>query len=80
MFNSVTPRLVKSYQEMLLKDAQGPRWVRVATAKSPRRWERILVRVGEFMILVGSSLLERYKPALPCGPEVRPTASGKASI
>lgn len=80
MNNPQTPLSVKAYQEMLLKDAQGPYRVRVAKVRGPRSWERMLVRVGEFMILVGSRLLERYKPALPCSPDTCPTAAGEASV
>jgi hypothetical protein len=75
-----TPLAVKAYQEMLLKDAQGRYRVRVARAGGPRSWERMVVRVGEIMILVGSRLLERNKPALPCGPDACTTAAGKASV
>ncbi len=80
MYHPQTPLSVKPYQEMLLKDAQGHHQVRAAKANSPRPWERTLVSVGEFMVLVGSRLQDRYKPSLPCGPEVCPPAPGKASV
>ena len=80
MHSPQTPLSVKAYQEMLLKDAQRTHRVRVANAKSPRPWERILASVGELLILMGSRLLERYTPAMPSGPEVCRTATGKASV
>ena len=80
MHHPQTLSSVRPYQEMLLRDAQGPNWGHVARVRSPRPWERILASVGEFMILAGSRLQERYEPTLPCGPEVCPPAAGKASV
>ena len=80
MHSPQTPLSVKGYQEILLRDAQGPHRAPLAKARNPRPWERILATVGELLILVGSKLLDRYQPALPNGSEVCSMATGEAGV
>jgi hypothetical protein len=78
MNNSMTPELVRAYQEELLREAAQGR-VDIATkVPTPGLWAHVLVRAGTVLISIGSMLVERYRPVLVGGSCVCPDATRKA--
>ena len=80
MYYPMLPTSAMAHHESRLKKAKREYLVRSARAGSPRFHERFLARVGGTLASVGTSLLERYEPALAAGPEVSATAAGQTDF
>ena len=77
MYYPMLPTLAMYYHESRLKEAKQEYLVRSARVRGSRFHERFLARVGGALASAGTSLLERYEPALAVGPEVSATAAGQ---
>jgi hypothetical protein len=75
MFYPMTPTSALAYHEGCLKENKHEYLVRSARAARPQFRARFLARVGGALASAGTSLLERYEPALAAGPEVSATAA-----
>ena len=80
MYYPMLPTSAMAYHESRLKEAKQEYLVRSARAGGPRFHERFLARVGGALASAGTSLLERYEPALAAGPEVSATVAGQADF
>lgn len=80
MYYPVTPTSAMAYYEGRWKENKHEYLVRSARAARPRLYARFLARVGGALASVGTSLLERYEPALAAGPEVSATAAGQTDF
>jgi hypothetical protein len=80
MYYPMTPTSAMAYQEGRLKENKNEHLVRASGAARPRIHARFLARVGGALASAGTSLLERYEPALPSGREVSATAAGQADF
>lgn len=80
MYYPMLPTLAMAYQEGRLKEAKREYLVRSARAGGPRFHERFLARVGGALASAGTTLLERYGPALTAGPEASATAIGQTDF
>jgi len=78
MYNSNTPRLARAYQEELLREAEQSRAEKSAKTPQSGLWTHVLIRVGEVLISIGSTLVERSGPMLAGGSGVCPDATRKA--
>ena len=80
MYYPMLPTSAMEYHESRLKKAKHEYLVRSARAGRPQFHARFLARVGEALASTGTSLLERYEPALAAGPEVSATAAGQTDF
>ena len=75
MHYPMLPTSAMAYHEARLEEAKRGYWVKCARAARPRFHARLLARIGGTLAAIGTSLLERYEPALAAGPEVPATAA-----
>lgn len=75
MYYPMTPTLAMAYQQDRLRGNEQKFLVR---ASRPRLYARLLARVGRALASAGTSLRERYEPALAAGSEMSVTAAGQA--
>mgnify|MGYP001816012745 CR=1 FL=1 len=80
MYYPMLPTSAMAYHESRLKKAKRGYLVRSAKAAGPKFHERFLARVGGALDSAGTSLIERYEPALAAGPEVSATAAGQTDF
>ena len=80
MYYPMLPTSAMDYHESRLKRAKREYLIKSARAGGPRFHERFLARVGGTLASVGTSLLERYEPALAAGPEVSATTAGQTDF
>ena len=80
MYYPMLPTSAMEYHESRLKKAKHEYLVRSARAGRPQFHARFLARVGGALASAGTSLLERYEPALAAGPEVSATAAGQTDF
>ena len=80
MYYPMLPTSAMDYHESRLKENKHEYLVRSARAGRPRFHARFLARVGGALASAGTSLLERYEPALTSGPEVSATAAGQTDF
>jgi hypothetical protein len=80
MYYPMLPTLAMAYHEGRLKRAKQEYLVRSARAARPKLHVRFMARVGVALASAGTSLLERYEPALAAGPEVSATAAGQTDF
>ena len=80
MYYPMLPTSAMAYHEARLEEARRGYLVRSIRAPRPRFHARLLAHVGGALASVGTSLLERYEPALAAGPEVSATAAVQADL
>ena len=80
MYYPMLPTSAMDYHKGRLKEAKREYLVRSARAGGPKFHARLLARVGGTLASAGTSLLERYEPALAAGPEVSATATGQTDF
>ena len=80
MHYPMLPTSAMAYHEGRLKEAKRGYQVRSARARGPRFHVRLLARVGGALASAGTSLLERYEPALAAGSEVSATAAAQTDF
>jgi hypothetical protein len=74
----LTPSMARAYQESLLQETKKGRPVKGPLPPRPGLVGRLLLRLGNIFISLGTKLRARYEPAIcPC-PEIYPSAAGKA--
>jgi hypothetical protein len=66
--------IAKEHQKDMLEEVKKCRMLKALRAKRPRLQERLLVRVGDFLISAGLRLKERYQSEM-C-PELEAYQSG----
>ncbi len=68
MLSLLTPLLARAHQEALLEEAKGNQMVARAGEYSPRLEERVLVRLGAWLVSIGLRLQARYRPEMRTAP------------
>lgn len=80
MYYPNTSSSARAYQESLLAEVTRDKYtMKVIRRTKPRLQGRMFLRLSDLMVSLGLKLRERYEPAMACGPEVRSSATGKAS-
>jgi len=78
MLYPMIPSLAKAYQENLLREAERGRPVQVPASAGSRLQGRVFLRLGDWLISLGTKLRERSEPTMPYGHGAYPSAVGKA--
>jgi hypothetical protein len=69
MIYPMTPSMARAYQESLLLEAKRGRPVKGPLPTGPRFVERLLLRLGDLLISLGTRLRTRYEPNILSGSE-----------
>jgi hypothetical protein len=69
MYNPLTPHIVKIHQEHLLKEANKYRGLDFSLMTNRGYRKHLLARLGDFLILAGQKLHQRYEPAMHPNPK-----------
>ena len=80
MYYPMLPISIMDYHESRLKTARREYLVRSSRSVGSKFHARVLARIGGVLASAGTSLLERYEPALAAGPEVSATAAIQADF
>ncbi len=79
MYQPWTPTMIKAYHDARLEEMNKHHSLRIIRPRGSRLHERLLLRVGAFLVGAGQKLQERYQPGLGSSPDICQSTATKAS-